>query len=125
METVLVTGGAGFIGSNLVGVLLQSGYRVICVDNFDDTYDARFKEEHIASSLSDSNFELVRLDICDRPALFELFNRVRPTLVAHLAAKVDTRAAVENPHPYVKNNITGLLNVLDAAKELGVKNLVF
>src|SRR3989344_1347180 len=125
METVLVTGVAGFVGSNLSQVLLEEEYRVVGVDNFDDTYDTRFKEEHIVPSLSDHNFELVRLDIRDRPVLMELFKRARPTLIAHLAAKVDTRAAVENPYPYVEHNIIGLLNVLDAAKEVGVKNLVF
>lgn len=123
MKTVLVTGAAGFIGSNVVPLLLQDGYRVIGVDNFDDTYDPAFKEENVAH-IEDANFELVRLDIRDRTALTELFERTRPTLIVHLAAKADTRAAVENPYPYIENNITGTINLLEVAKEFGVENFV-
>lgn len=125
METVLVTGAAGFIGSNLCAALLKEGYKVLGVDNFDDTYDVRFKEEHVAPLLADTNFELVRLDIRDAEAVMELFGRVKPSLLAHLAAKADTRAAVEQAPLYVENNIIGTLNVFDAAKETGVGNTVF
>lgn len=124
MKTVLVTGAAGFIGSNVVPLLLADGYRVVGVDNFDDTYDIRFKEEHIAPFASDANFELARIDIRDRDALSELFKKTTPAFVVHLAAKADTRVAVENPYPYIDNNITGTLNVLEVAKAYGTENIV-
>jgi UDP-glucuronate 4-epimerase len=123
-ETVLVTGAAGFIGSNLCQELLAQGFRVVGVDNFDDTYPRAFKEEHLVSCKEHSHFELVELDICDREALLALAKRVTPTYIVHLAAKADTRVAVDEPLPYVDTNITGTLNVFDASREVGVKNIV-
>ncbi len=125
MKTVLITGAAGFIGSNLAKALLSEGYKVVGIDNFDDTYKAAFKEEHVAALLSHPQFELVRLDVGDRAALTQLFNTVHPELVVHLAAKVDTRAAVTDPYQYIDTNITGTLHVLDAARDVKVENLVF
>ena len=125
METILVTGAAGFVGSNLTQRLLEEGYRVVGVDNFDSSYDPRFKEAHVAPFASDPNFKLVRLDICNSEELEKVFAEEKPTLVAHLAAKVDTRAAVEDPHTYVDTNIHGTLNVLEASRKADVKNVVF
>jgi UDP-glucuronate 4-epimerase len=124
METVLVTGAAGFIGSNLSQALLEEGYRVVGVDNFDDTYDVKFKEEHIAKLTKNPNFELVRLDIRDKDAVQALFEKEHPDLVAHLAAKADTRAAVNDPFPYIENNIHGTLNIFEASCVAKVKNVV-
>jgi UDP-glucuronate 4-epimerase len=123
METVLVTGAAGFIGSNVCAELLKQGFRVVAVDNF-DTYERAFKEAQIAPCKSNPHFELVELDVCDRAGLMELTKRTLPTYVVHLAAKADTRAAVDDPFPYVDINIKGTLNVFDAAKEVDVKNIV-
>jgi UDP-glucuronate 4-epimerase len=123
METVLVTGAAGFIGSNLCRELLAQGYKVVGVDNFDDTYARAFKEEQIAPCMGDSNFELVELDICDRAKLMELAKRTMPAYIVHLAAKADTRKAVDDPFPYVDTNITGTLNVFEVGREVGVKNI--
>jgi len=126
MKTVLVTGAAGFIGSTLVPALLTRGYRVVGVDNFDDTYSPAFKEEHIGGFLNDPNFELVRLDLRDKSALLSLVERVKPQLVVHLAAKADTRAAVNDPYPYIDNNILATTNVFEAIKSVGgVENTVF
>ena len=124
MKTVIVTGAAGFIGSNLSGELLTRGYRVVGIDNFDDTYESRFKEEHVSALLSNPLFLLERLDIRDREALGELFVKEKPSAVIHLAAKADTRAAVENPYPYVDNNINGSLAVFDAARRVNVEHVV-
>jgi len=124
MKTVLVTGAAGFVGSNLTEALLERGYRVVGVDNFDDTYALEFKEEQIAPFLHNSNFELVRADIREKAAMIALFERVRPEMVAHLAAKADTRAAVLDPYPYIDNNIVGSLNIFEASKQTGVQNIV-
>ncbi len=122
--TVLVTGGAGFIGSNLIKELLNQNYRVICVDNFDDAYSPLFKEEHISSSLQNENFVLERIDICDFKSLESVFEREKPEYVIHLAAKVDTRDAVNQPYVYIKVNIEGTLNILELSKKYRIKNLV-
>jgi len=124
METVLVTGAAGFIGSNLTKTLLDEGYRVVGVDNFDDTYDPRFKEEQIAPFLTDSNFILERADIRDLSALKDIFETEKPSYVIHLAAKADTRDAVQNPRLYISVNIDGTLNILELCKEYAVANLI-
>jgi UDP-glucuronate 4-epimerase len=124
MKTVLVTGAAGFIGSNLTQALLEGGYRVVGVDNFDDTYNPLFKEEQIAPALANPNFALYRVDIRDLPALTKVFEAEKPTLVVHLAAKADTRDAVQTPRVYISINIDGTLNILELCKEYVVENLV-
>lgn len=124
-ETILVTGAAGFVGSILSRTLLDEGYTVVGVDNFDDTYERRFKEEQIAPCLANEHFELVEMNVCDKDALFQLMDRVKPARIVHLAAKADTRAAVDDPYPYIQNNIIGTLNMFEAAKRVGVENFVF
>ncbi|MFZ2167322.1 MAG: GDP-mannose 4,6-dehydratase [Minisyncoccia bacterium] len=124
MKTVLVTGAAGFIGSNLVRALLDEGYRVVGVDNFDDTYDPKFKEAQIAPFVGNPNFVLERVDIRDVPALTGVFEKEKPTYVVHLAAKADTRKAVAAPRDYVSVNIDGTLNILELCRVYPVENLV-
>jgi len=124
MKTVLITGGAGFIASNLTKELLFLGYRVVSVDNFDSTYDPSFKEEHISPFLGNKNFSLFRVDIRDPEALKKVFISHKPSYVVHLAAKADTRDAVKVPFTYVENNINGTLNILELCREYPVLNLV-
>ena len=122
-KNVLVTGGAGFIGSHLCDELVKT-CKVICIDNFDDAYNPLFKEEHISLFLQNENFVLERVDICDLKSLKSVFEREKPEYVLHLAAKVDTRDAVNMPYVYIKVNIEGTLNVLELSKKYSVKNLV-
>ena len=124
MKTVLVTGAAGFIGSNLVRALLDGGYRVVGVDNFDDTYDPAFKEAQIAPFIGNAHFVLECIDIRDMPALTAVFEKEKPAYVIHLAAKADTRKAVDTPRVYVSVNIDGTLNVLELCREYPVENLI-
>jgi UDP-glucuronate 4-epimerase len=123
MKTVLVTGGAGFIGSNLCQELLLRGYRVLCVDNFDDLYDPKIKENNIKALLTNPNFTLFRKDIRDLEGMKEIFEKEKPEYVVHLAARPDTRNAISDPRLYVSVNIDGTLNVLELAKDYGVKNI--
>ncbi len=124
MKTVLVTGAAGFIGSNLTGALLEKGYRVVGVDNFDDTYDAAIKEKHLAPFLNNPNFLLASIDIRDLDVLLSIFEKEKPSYVVHLAAKADTRSAVNNPRLYTSVNIDGTLNILELARMYPLENLV-
>jgi UDP-glucuronate 4-epimerase len=124
METVLVTGGAGFIGSHVIRKLIDGGYRVVCVDNFSAFYDPAFKEQNVAPFLPYPKvFSLERVDIRDKVALTAVFEKEKPAYVVHLAAIADTRNAVDNPHEYVDVNITGTLNILDLARDYKVKNI--
>jgi len=126
MKTVLITGAAGFIGSNLSKKLLDSGdYRVVGVDNLDDTYDKKHKEQHIEGVKKDKNFSFHEEDVRGFDEMKEIFEKESPDYVIHLAAKADTRRSVKEPYEYESVNILGTLNMLELAKEFDVTNFVF
>lgn len=127
MQTILVTGGAGFIGSNLIESLLKRKniHRVICVDNLDPFYNPSFKKENIKHFKSNKKFVFYKTDIRDYKALIKIFKKEKPTLIVHLAAKADTRHSVKQPHEYHEVNIMGTLHLLDLAKDYNIKNFVF
>ncbi|PJW15562.1 epimerase [Geobacillus sp. Manikaran-105] len=122
---VLVTGGAGFIGSHLVDSLLADGHNVIVVDNFDPFYNRSIKEKNIEKHLQSKNYTLFEKDIRDREAIDKIFNRYKPEVVVHLAAKAGVRPSVENPNEYVEVNINGTVNLLDASVKYKVKKFIF
>ncbi|MCU0678149.1 MAG: GDP-mannose 4,6-dehydratase [Candidatus Pacebacteria bacterium] len=124
MKKLLVTGGAGFIGSSVLHYLSDSATELVCVDNFDDTYNPLYKEQNIASLIAEGRITLYRVDITNQVELDRVFSETKPTHVLHLAAKADTRKAVELPHDYVTNNITGTLNILDACVKYNISQLV-
>lgn len=122
---ILVTGGAGFIGSNLIEQLLKEGHKVVCVDNFNDYYDPLIKRNNIKDFLSKSRFKLIETDIRDRPGLDKIFDKFRFQKVVHLAAQPGVGYSLENPTLYFDVNINGTLNVLDLCKKYKVKGLIF
>ncbi len=113
---ILVTGGAGFIGSHLCERLLERGEEVLCLDNFSDYYDPALKEENLRGLLGDERFHLVRGDILDRALLEDLFRRYRVRRVVHLAAIAGVRASLEDPVRYVRVDVEGTVNLLEVAK---------
>lgn len=125
MHIVLVTGGAGFIGSRVIEKLLsKEDTTVVCVDNFDPVYERAFKEENIAPYRTHERFTLYECDIRDREALSSVFAETTPTHVIHLAAKADTRDAVVSPLPYIEVNVIGSMNVFECARLHGVLTVV-
>lgn len=127
-KRVVVTGGAGFIGSHTIDALLADPkvVRVICIDNFDASlYDPRLKEENIAPHRKNPRFVLYRADIRNAKKMRSIFKKEKPDAIIHLAAKADTRNAVEEPHEYLETNIYGTLNILECARECGVKKIIF
>jgi UDP-glucuronate 4-epimerase len=128
-KTILVTGAAGFIGSHTVTRLLARGDHVVGLDNLNDYYDPRRKRENLEEvrriAGTAASFEFVEGDIRDRPLVEELFRRHQPAAVAHLAAMAGVRASVENPWLYYDVNLTGTLNLLDAARVTGKPNFAF
>ena len=120
----LITGGAGFIGSNLADKLLANGNEIVVVDNFNDYYDVAVKEANIAQALQNPNYRLYRTDIEDMPQLEAVFKAHKFDAVVHLAARAGVRPSLENPVEYVKSNILGTVNVLECMRQFGVKKLV-
>ncbi len=125
MQRILVTGGAGFIGSSVIDSLLSETKAMIaCIDNFDDAYNKKYKQDNIHKFLSSNKFSLFEIDIRDKDKLMSVFSEVKPTHVLHLAAKADTRKAVVAPHSYIETNIIGTLNIFEAAVAYGVQQVV-
>ena len=124
MKTILITGGAGFIGSHLADTLLNNGNRVIVVDNFSDFYDVQIKEQNVAHNLPHQNYELKRVDIEDKDALRAVFVAHKFDAVVHLAARAGVRPSLENPAEYVKTNVLGTLNLLECMKDFNCKKLI-
>lgn len=115
MKTVLVTGGAGFIGSHLVERRLEAGDRVVVLDNFNDFYDPRLKESNVANLADREGFHLVRGDIRDREAVKAAFGVAPVDSVVHLAAMPGVRPSVADPEHYVDVNCTGSSRIFQAA----------
>lgn len=122
---VLVTGGAGFIGSHVVGALLQRGDTVVCVDNFNPYYSPDRKHRNITQFTPNPRFELHQVDIRDARALEEVFASRRIDKIIHLAAMAGVRPSIENPRLYEEVNVGGTINLLDLARRNEVESFVF
>ena len=121
---VLVTGGAGFIGSHVVEALLGRGDYVVCVDNFDPYYDASLKRANTAPFLERDNFRLVEGDVRDAELLGGILRKHGIEYVIHEAAQPGVRASVEDPLKATEVNVTGTLSVLTSCLGSGVKKVV-
>lgn len=118
-----VTGGAGFIGSNLVSRLLSEGHTVTVVDNFDPYYDPGIKKQNIQPFLNNKSFSLLKADILDKDKLVAAFKDVE--CVFHLAAQAGVSLSLTDPLKYSRVNVDGTLNVLEACRASSVKKIVF
>jgi UDP-glucuronate 4-epimerase len=128
MKRVLVTGGAGFIGSHLCQRLLRKGESVVCLDNFDPFYDPSIKRsnvEEIQATTEDEAFQLVEGDIRDAGFVEDLLRGSSFDVVIHLAARAGVRPSLEQPLLYEEVNVTGTLNLLEACRQFGVMNFIF
>lgn len=127
MNNILVTGGAGFIGSHLCERLLKEGYSVICLDNFDSYYDPNLKIRNVeeVSKKYSGPFTMVTGDIRNRDHLTELFKRNQIDVVFHLAARAGVRPSIVDPLLYEDVNLKGTITLLDVCKEFGMKNFIF
>lgn len=122
---IIVTGGAGFIGSTLTEKLLGMGERVIVIDDFNGFYDPLLKRENVKPFEGNPNFKLHEMDIRDREGVSRVFKSERVDAVCHLAARAGVRPSIEEPLLYEEVNCIGTLNLLEAAKDKGLKNFVF
>ncbi|KAA5543808.1 NAD-dependent epimerase/dehydratase family protein [Roseiconus nitratireducens] len=122
-RTYFVTGCAGFIASRVAALLLESGHRVVGVDNLNDYYDVSLKQ-HRVDSLTSERFEFHPVDIESAAALAPLFDANQFDAVFNLAARAGVRYSMENPHIYLTTNSIGSLNLLDQMRRTGVKQYV-
>ena len=126
MKSILITGGAGFIGSQLVDRLLATGEpQITIVDDFNDFYDPAIKTENVRLQLENPNYHLFKIDIRDRAALGEVFDSARFDCIVHLAARAGVRPSLQQPLLYSETNITGTLNLLELARTHNIKQFVF
>jgi UDP-glucuronate 4-epimerase len=124
-DPVLVTGGAGFIGSHLVERLVARGERVVLLDNFDPYYPEAVKRSNIERSLASGLATLITGDVRDAGALRAAITDHSVSRVVHLAARPGVRLSLEEPEPYLEINVGGTLNLLKACRDLGVGKVVF
>src|SRR6202047_1915905 len=120
---ILVTGGAGFIGSHLVEKLLTAGHAVAILDDFNDFYDPQIKRQNIAGVSKD--VAIHHLDLRDGGAVRNLFHREKFEAIAHLAARAGVRPSIQNPQLYYDTNVAGTLHLLEAARMTGVERVIF
>ncbi|HUS01931.1 MAG TPA: GDP-mannose 4,6-dehydratase [Chitinophagaceae bacterium] len=121
---ILITGGAGFIGSHLIDSLISTnGYAITCVDNFDNFYDPLLKRKNIASHGNNPSFKLVEADITDKKLIEKLDDQY--DIVVHLAAKAGVRPSIKDPVLYQHVNVVGLQNILEVAQQKSVKQFIF
>jgi UDP-glucuronate 4-epimerase len=121
---VLVTGGAGFIGSHLVDTLLRDGHRVTVFDNFDPFYPRAVKERNIAAHRGNPAWRLVEADLRDAKAIAAQLTD-RYDMIVHLAAKAGVRPSIQDPLSYQDVNVAGTQNLLEFARTAGIRNFVF
>jgi UDP-glucuronate 4-epimerase len=120
---ILVTGGAGFIGSHLVEKLLATGHSVAILDDFNDYYDPQIKRENIAGVLKD--VAVYQVDLRENGAVRDLFHREKFEAIAHLAARAGVRPSIQHPQLYYDTNVNGTLHLLEAARMTGVERFIF
>ena len=120
---ILVTGGAGFIGSHLVERLLALGHGVTVLDDFNDFYSPAIKRDNLAAVRG--RITLREVDLCQADAVTRVVREGKFGAIIHLAARAGVRPSIQKPRLYVETNVTGTLNLLEAARQHGVRRFVF
>jgi len=122
---ILVTGGAGFIGSHTIRKLLDKKYNIICVDNLNNFYNPKIKINNLKPFLDNKKFKFYKVDICNNKKLANVFANEKIDKIIHLAARAGVRPSLEKPEIYAKTNILGTLNLLELSVKHKIKNFVF
>lgn len=122
---LLVTGGAGFIGSQLCERLIDRGDNIVCIDNFNDFYDPRIKRKNVKNLLQNEKFLLFEEDICDYDSLEKIFSSNSFDAIVHLAARAGVRPSIEQPLLYGRVNVNATMNLLEMSKIHNVKKFIF
>lgn len=121
----LITGAAGFIGFHTALKLLQQGHQVVGIDNLNDYYSVKLKEDRLAELAPYSEFKFIKLDLANREGMAELFKNEQFEQVIHLAAQAGVRYSIDNPFAYADANLIGHLSILEGCRHNQVKHLVY
>lgn len=124
-NTILITGGAGFIGSHLAKKLMDLGNKVIVVDDFNSYYKPKLKEDRISIFLKDYRFKLYREDISNFNSLKKIFKKNKIDIICHLASQAGVRYSIKHPFEHERTNVLGTLNLLELAKDFRTKKFIF
>ena len=124
-KTVLVTGGAGFIGYHLTKKLLNDGYRIVSVDNMNDYYDVNIKHYRLNELYKFNNFIFIKGNLSDKELINKIFEEYKPEVVVNLAAQAGVRYSITNPDAYIESNLIGFYNILEACRNNPVEHLVY
>jgi UDP-glucuronate 4-epimerase len=122
---ILLTGGAGFIGSHVAEALVRGGAKLNIVDSLDNFYSPAWKRANLEDVRRVGRFDFHEADICHAPRVREIFRAFRPDIVIHLAARTGVRPSIEQPQLYERVNVAGTLNLLDLCREFRVHNFIF
>lgn len=124
-KRILLTGGAGFIGSHVAEALLRNHFQLSIVDNLDDFYSPAWKEANLDLIRGVGNFDFYQHDVCSLDRMSETVAHVRPDAIIHLAARAGVRPSIEHPRLYEHVNVAGTVNLLDLCREFKVSRLIF
>ncbi len=127
-KKVLVTGAAGFIGFHSSQRLIEEGYEVIGIDNFNNYYDVKLKKariEHLSKKSRDKKWEFIKCDLLEKIKLDEIFDRYKPEYVLNLAAQAGVRYSIDNPSQYINSNIIGFMNLIECCRYNDVKHFIY
>lgn len=122
---ILITGSVGFIGLHLSSLLLNKGYEVIGIDNMNDYYETKLKEDRLLKLKQYDNFIFHKIDLKDKEAIDNLFKVYKFDYVINLAAQAGVRYSLTNPYAYVDSNLIGFVNILEACRNNPVKHLLY
>jgi UDP-glucuronate 4-epimerase len=124
-KIILVTGSAGFIGFHICQLLLKKNYRVIGLDNLNNYYSISLKKNRNKILKNFKNYTFIKADICKKNVIIKICKKFKISYILHLAAQAGVRYSIKNPEKYIKNNLLGFFNVIDAARLCKIKHFVY
>src|SRR5690554_5312060 len=124
-KKILVTGSAGFIGFHLSKKLCDDGWSVTGLDNINDYYDIKLKNDRLEQLKPYNNFSFLKADLADKDFILSLFEKEKFDYIVNLAAQAGVRYSLKNPYSYITSNISGFINILEACRNNPVKHLVY